>query len=317
MLLDPSTKSETHIRSDMKLDQAVAKLLDIDPSRTTVSSSGGGGCSSASTWKIEISKDDGSVKAYFMKTGRSYAAEVMFEGEHASLAAIHSVVPSLCPNSYGFGALKSTLSEYFLVTDFLDFAGLSSKSQVTRRKDTDSLASKLAKLHTTPAPIPQEHRKPMFGFPVKTCCGDTAQDNSFTETWSDFYANHRLRFIGKQCQRNGSDAELDRMIETTASVVVPRLLREGHLGAQNGIKPVIVHGDLWSGNHGKATIGANNTLEEVVYDPSACYAHNEYELGIMKMFGGFGESFLAEYHQLCPKTEPVDEYDDRVALYEL
>jgi protein-ribulosamine 3-kinase len=55
----------------------------------------------------------------------------------------------------------------------------------------------------------------------------------------------------------------------------------------------------------------------VVYDPSAFYGHSEYELGIMKMFGGFGGSFLTEYHKLCPKTEPVGEYNDRVALYEL
>lgn len=57
--------------------------------------------------------------------------------------------------------------------------------------------------------------------------------------------------------------------------------------------------------------------EDVVYDSSACYAHSEFELGIMKMFGGFGGSFLKEYHQLVPKTEPIDEYEDRVALYEL
>lgn len=34
-------------------------------------------------------------------------------------------------------------------------------------------------------------------------------------------------------------------------------------------------------------------------------------------FGGFGPDFLREYHSICPKTEPVEEYDDRVMLYEL
>lgn len=58
-------------------------------------------------------------------------------------------------------------------------------------------------------------------------------------------------------------------------------------------------------------------MEEVVFDPSACYAHSEYELGIMRMFGGFGRGFFAEYHDLCPKTEPRVEYEDRVRLYEL
>ena len=54
-----------------------------------------------------------------------------------------------------------------------------------------------------------------------------------------------------------------------------------------------------------------------MFDPSACYAHSECELGIMRMFGGFGARFLKEYHELCPKTEPVAEYEDRVSLYEL
>jgi fructosamine-3-kinase len=35
--------------------------------------------------------------------------------------------------------------------------------------------------------------------------------------------------------------------------------------------------------------------EELVYDSSSCYAHSEFELGIMKMFGGFGAGFLEEY----------------------
>ena len=81
-----------------------------------------------------------------------------------------------------------------------------------------------------------------------------------------------------------------------------------------------MHGDLWSGNAGKGlldSIDPTNGPQDVIFDPSACYAHNEYELGIMKMFGGFGGGFLTRYHQLCPKTEPVGEYSDRVALYEL
>lgn len=26
---------------------------------------------------------------------------------------------------------------------------------------------------------------------------------------------------------------------------------------------------------------------------------------------------MKDYHQMCPKTEPVSEYDDRIKLYEL
>jgi hypothetical protein len=64
----------------MKLDPAVIELLKLDPEKTTVSPAGGGGCSSASTSKITSQLSDGSVKLYFMKTGRGKDAEIMFEG---------------------------------------------------------------------------------------------------------------------------------------------------------------------------------------------------------------------------------------------
>lgn len=119
-------------------------------------------------------------------------------------------------------------------------------------------------------------------------------------------------------QSQGKDAELSTFVEKMAAVVVPRLLGDGHLKQADGspVVPVVVHGDLWSGNHGTGSID-NGPVEELVFDPSSCYAHSEYELGIMRMFGGYGETFFREYHKLKPKDEPVAEYEDRVELYEL
>ncbi|KAF1952708.1 Ketosamine-3-kinase [Byssothecium circinans] len=250
-----------------------------------------------------------------MKTGRGEDAEVMFRGEHASLTAIHNAVPSLCPQSFGYGHFTSSPSTSFLVTDYLNLTSRSAK----KSSSAPSLAAKLAKLHTTPAPIPDGYDKPMFGFPETTCCGDTPQDNSYKSSWADFYANNRLRFILKRAEKhNGVDKELHNLVETTASAVVPRLLSPSHLNNGEPVTPVVVHGDLWSGNASVGIIGSNGgDAEDVVYDSSACYAHSEFELGIMKMFGGFGGGFLKEYHELCPKTEPVEEYEDRVKLYEL
>ncbi|KAF1964313.1 Ketosamine-3-kinase [Bimuria novae-zelandiae CBS 107.79] len=249
-----------------------------------------------------------------MKAGKGEDAEVMFAGEHESLKAIHDVVPSLCPQSYGHGRFSAQPSTSFLVTDFLNLT-----SRSASKSSAPSLAAKLAKLHTTPAPTPDGYEKPMFGFPVTTCCGDTPQDNSFKSSWADFYANNRLRFILRRAEKsNGIDKEMHALVETTAAKVVSRLLGDDHLNNGNGVTPVVVHGDLWSGNASVGTIGSNDGApEDVVYDSSACYAHSEFELGIMKMFGGFGGSFLKEYHDLCPKTAPVDEYEDRVKLYEL
>ena len=235
-------------------------------------------------------------------------------GEHSSLNALHVAVPSLCPQSFGWGQFASNPSTSFLVTDFLNLS-----SRYAPKSSAPSLAAKLAKLHTTPAPIPDGYDAPQFGFPVTTCCGDTPQDNTYKSLWAEFYANNRLRFILRRAESfNGIDRELHNLVETTASKVVPRLIGDEHLNNGNGVLPVVVHGDLWSGNASSGTIGTKSReAEDVIYDPSACYAHSEFELGIMKMFGGFGGNFLKEYHQLCPKTEPVEEYEDRVKLYEL
>ncbi len=316
----------------MKLDPAVAHALSLGPEAAetaTVSRHGGSGFST--TAKIGATADDGVTRRYFfMKTAAGPAAELMFRGEHASLNAIHAVVPSLSPQSLGHGLLdegppsepESNIA--FLVTEFLDLNNATRTATSSSGISGLSLAAKLGKLHTTPAPMPEGSKAPVFGFPVPTCCGDTVQPNDYKESWADFYAENRLLAILGKCETaNGKDEELRAMVESTIEKIVPRLLRDGHYGRSDShggtrkVTPVVVHGDLWSGNKGRGVIGGRGGIEDVIFDPSACYASSEYEWGIMKMFGGFDQEFEKEYHEICPKMEPVEEYEDRIRLYEL
>ncbi|OAA54044.1 fructosamine-3-kinase [Cordyceps fumosorosea ARSEF 2679] len=274
-----------------KVDSVILETLGLDASETRMSPHGGSGF--ASTFKLSTSVD-GQPCRYFIKTGRAAAAETMFRGEHASLNAIADAVPGFCPRAHAHGAMRDASGQYFLATDFLDLSSSTSSSS------RPSLAAKLAQLHTTPAPTPGG----AFGFPVITCCGATPQDNTWTTSWPEFFAERRLRAVLRACK---ADAELSAAVETVAAEVVPRLL-----GRVEPVAPVVLHGDLWSGNHGRAAGG-----EEVAFDPAAVYGHAEYDLGIMRMFGGFGRAFWEEYHALVPKAEPREEWEDRIALYEL
>ncbi|KAK0723249.1 Fructosamine/Ketosamine-3-kinase [Lasiosphaeria miniovina] len=288
------------------IDAAILAALGLDADSAKLVPHGGSGF--ASTFKLVATKDGEDV-AYFVKTGTGADADVMFRGEHASLNAISDAVPDFCPRSHAHGALDSPPGTFFLATDFLDLGSSAPSGSGL------SLAAKLAKLHTTPAPVPVGFDRPVFGFPAATCCGATAQDNAWSESWASFYADHRLRAVLRAGVRsNGPDADLARAVDKVAAAVVPRLLGDGHL---RGVVPVVVHGDLWSGNHGRGRIAGRGGTEKVVYDPSSVYGHSEYELGIMHMFGGFGDTFWREYEQLVPRAEPKDEFDGRVALYEL
>ena len=64
----------------MKLDPAVAELLNVNVEDAQLSSAGGGGCSAASTSKVTCTSPDGKERVFFLKTGSGKAAEIMFEG---------------------------------------------------------------------------------------------------------------------------------------------------------------------------------------------------------------------------------------------
>jgi len=105
----------------------------------------------------------------------------------------------------------------------------------------------------------------------------------------------------------GRYEELCSRGEEIREQVIPKLL--GPLK----IQPVLLHGDLWSGN-----VGAERTTNlPCIFDPSSFYGHNEADLAIARIFGGFSPAFFSTYHAHRPKSEPVDQYSHRMDLYEL
>ncbi|KAJ5984333.1 hypothetical protein N7481_006432 [Penicillium waksmanii] len=313
--------------------ETILRALSLpNNSEASLSTSGlGSGFTSTATLRATIPSktQDAEERKYFIKTSSDgQAAEEMFRGEYESLNAIATSVPGFCPRALAWGPLEEgSNKKFFLVTEYLDLrAGGRFSSNGDDESSTTTLAHRLGKLHTTPAPIDVQTGRRRFGFPVPTFCGDTKQPNVFRDSWATFYAEERLlTILATSEHRNGSDAGLRELVEKTADSVVPRLLGDDHLGYDSngegeGIVPVVIHGDLWSGNADRGRIvgsGREDGAGDVVYDPSACYGHSEFELGIMHMFGGFGSRFFDRYHRVVPRTEPVGEYEDRVRLYEL
>ncbi|KAJ9512794.1 hypothetical protein QJQ45_028992 [Haematococcus lacustris] len=108
-----------------------------------------------------------------------------------------------------------------------------------------------------------------FGFPIDNTIGGTAQPNAWTEDWVEFFREqrlaHMLRLLG------------DSRLSQLGPQLLPRL---DHFFRDITVRPSVLHGDLWSGNIGRAD------GQPVVFDPATYYGHHEAEFGMSWCAGG-------------------------------
>jgi fructosamine-3-kinase len=140
-----------------------------------------------------------------------------------------------------------------------------------------------------------------FGFAGPTYCGATRQDNTWTATWVEFYRERRLRAILRRVEEDrGLDAAERRAYERVLERL-PELLAHDPI-------PSLNHGDLWSGNVLQTDRGP------ALVDPACAWADREMEMGMVTLFGGFGESFWRAYDEAWPL--PPD-WRERNPIYQL
>lgn len=160
----------------------------------------------------------------------------------------------------------------------------------------EKLGRQLAHLHSS-------SRSDRFGFEMDNYLGTSPQPNGRTDNWLNFWRDQRL---GWQLELYSRKTGADDLLLQLGDRLMANL--EKFLGDINE-PPVLLHGDLWSGN-----AAADENGEPVIFDPACYYGHREAELGIMRMFGGFGPRFEAAYNEVWPWQDGLEE---RVAVYRL
>ncbi len=173
----------------------------------------------------------------------------------------------------------------FLIQEYLN-AGYSNN-------DDEKLGRGLAIIH--------RYSNEYFGFYKNNYCGATEQNNDWVDDWVTFFVEKRLRFLLHLIQNERPLTSSEMKIYDKLLIKIPRLITDT-------ATPVLIHGDLWSGNfmttvHGPALI-----------DPAAYYADREMEFAIITMFGGFTSRFFAAYNEVNP-VEP--DWRQRNQLYQL
>jgi fructosamine-3-kinase len=251
----------------------------------------GGGCIH-SAWQLQL-LDGGQL---FAKTNRADLLPVL-EAEADGLGALAAAACGelTIPNPLHWGCVDGHAC---LLMEWLPLArGAHSNSSAGWR----GLGKGLARLHRYSLEGKHDNPAAPYGWTTDNFIGAGPQRNGWHASWGAFFAEQRLGVQLALAERSGHRlAGAGTLLEQ-----VPAWL------GSHRVQPVLVHGDLWSGNAslltGRGTPGA-------IFDPAVYRGDREVDLAMAQLFGGYPEAFFAGYQAEWP-LEPG--HQERVTLYNL
>ncbi|OAL43082.1 hypothetical protein IQ07DRAFT_650360 [Pyrenochaeta sp. DS3sAY3a] len=277
------------------LDPAVLKAL---PSGWTLEEVTEHGSSSwSSGYRLSLTRGD-KEKEFFLKVGYRPQHAEMALGEYESQKALAEHLPNNSVVPIAYGTFKQDPTKSFFLTTY---------RELTNKLPTDNeLVEVMVKLH-------QGSSSPTgkFGFHVTTFNGHVPLQNRWCDSWEQWYSRQLQSDITWEQTVRGVDPEFNLVAKEFFKKVIPRLLRPLQSGGRS-IKPTLVHGDLWQGN----AQFDKETKRLILFDSCCCYAHNEMELHMMRQSRyRFNNTYVQRYKKLIQPSEPVEDFDDRNALY--
>lgn len=124
-----------------------------------------------------------------------------------------------------------------------------------------------------------------YGFPYNTVIGSLNQTNLQSESWLDFFAQHRLLDMAHQGLDVGRlPTSLMKRIESLSDNL-NKWLKEPK-------QPSLIHGDMWGGN----VLAEDGRINGFI-DPAIYFADPEIELAFTTLFSTFGDAFFSRYRE--------------------
>lgn len=220
---------------------------------------------------------------WFVKTN-DVGKESMFAAEAHGLDEILLSKSLRAPRPICYGC---TPQHSYLVLEYIPLQNASIKSSAT-------LGEQLATMH--------QFQQNKFGWQRDNTIGSTPQRNSLDDNWITFWQHQRLGAqLALAKQRGAKQKLIDAGQALQASV---------HLFFTDyQPKPVLLHGDLWSGNY-----AADENDKPVIFDPAVYYGDRETDIAMTELFGGFNANFYSAYTRALPLDAG---YQVRKNLYNL
>jgi fructosamine-3-kinase len=141
-----------------------------------------------------------------------------------------------------------------------------------------------------------------FGRDARRTTGSLALPNDPCATWVEFYGERRLAVLLAIARERHA---LPESALTKLHLVIERLDAIGGPAEP----PARLHGDLWGGNRLVDRSGRSWLI-----DPACHGGHREYDLAMMRLFGGFGDECFEAYDAEWPLAEG---WRARIPLHQL
>ena len=164
--------------------------------------------------------------------------------------------------------------------------------------DDRAFGRDLAALHAAGAPS--------FGREDRRTTGSRRMPNEPCATWAELYASQRLVPLAR-LMRDANHLGLDVAARLSARLEAAAARVDELVGAPE--PPARLHGDLWAGNRIVDRAGRSWLI-----DPACFGGHREFDLAMMRLFGGFGEAAFTAYAEAAPLA---DGWQARVPLHHL
>jgi fructosamine-3-kinase len=217
---------------------------------------------------------------YFVKINQA-SYSTMFSAEALGLQQMYDTHTIRVPKPLCWGTASNNC---YLVMEWLDIGSGGNKAW-------EQMGQKLAAMHKV--------KQNRFGWNVNNTIGSTTQINTWTDSWIEFYTEHRLGYQFKLgCRKGGKFPASEELL-----AAIPELL------AGHEVQPSLVHGDLWGGNAGCTSDGT-----PVIFDPATYYGDREVDIAMTELFGGFSPAFYRGYNEVFPLDSG---YEQRKVLYNL
>jgi len=203
------------------------------------------------------------IGSFFLKLHDDCPAD-MFEKEFVGLKLLYNTKTVGVPEPILHGNFNNNI---FLIIEFI-------QKKHPQKNFWKIFAEKLASLH--------KHSNKQFGLHTDNYIGSLPQQNTFCDSWAEFYAIRRIiPLMLKVFEQSRCTKEDVTRVEKLCNGFGELFPKE---------HPSLIHGDLWSGN-----FMSDENGEPVIFDPAVYYGNREMDIAMSLLFGGFDKTFYDYY----------------------